>query len=454
MKATRYDGTDARRVLTGMITDPVVATRIAARWHADGLFASPWENKVGAWCVEHARKYGVAPGPAIETIFIADPGRNPDETAAIEKFLGSLSDAYAANGSAPAAEYIIDLAGRLFDRVALKRDAEAVLAELELGNVEAAKAKFTAHRLVDFGPGAVDMPDSDEAYWTDVYSEDDTRPLFEYRGALGEFVGAEFSRDAFIAFQASEGRGKSYFLMDCVAVALRQRCRVGYFVTGDMSRKQAGRRLGRRFAMRPRKDGNYKVPTDWEETGYVPVLEERQYEAVTPYEAYRLAHKYSEGRNRLRIITYPAATASAATIEQTLKEWAREGWVADVVVIDYADILAPPPGLKDEQEQVNANWLHMRRLSQTLHCCVITATQANAASYEATTMRRKHFSRDKRKYGHITAMIGVNQTEEEKRVGVYRWNWLKRRDADYRESDCVYIAGNLDLGCPAIISKR
>jgi len=141
-------------------------------------------------------------------------------------------------------------------------------------------------------------------------------------------------------------------------------------------------------------------------------------------------------------------------IASILGEWAREGWVADVVIVDYADILQPYPGVSDRRDQINENWKMLRRISQDYHCLVLTATQSDAGGYDTKLLRRSNFSEDRRKHDHVTAMLGLNSTVEEKRLGITRVNWLDRRDRDYVEDEQVYVAGCLGIGCPIILSVR
>jgi len=123
----------------------------------------------------------------------------------------------------------------------------------------------------------------------------------------------------------------------------------------------------------------------------------------------------------------------------------------DVVVIDYADILLMESG-DDNRNKINECWKQLRRLSQTWHCLVITATQSDAASYTAGTMGRQHFSEDKRKLAHVTGMIGLNQTEDEKEEAIMRLNWIARRESHYVERKCIYVVGCLPIANPAIKS--
>ena len=75
-----------------------------------------------------------------------------------------------------------------------------------------------------------------------------------------------------------------------------------------------------------------------------------------------------------------------------------------------------------------------------------------AASYTASTIRRSNFSEDRRKNDAVTGMLGINATEEEQGMGVFRLNWTKRREKAYTESRCVHVAGCLHLGRPHVKS--
>ena len=92
-------------------------------------------------------------------------------------------------------------------------------------------------------------------------------------------------------------------------------------------------------------------------------------------------------------------------------------------------------------------------MSQEFHCLVLTATQADAESYDRGLITLRNFSNDRRKNDHVTGMIGLNTTTEEKDMGIYRLNWLKRRDAAFSERQQYKVAGCLDIGCPVMLSS-
>ena len=84
---------------------------------------------------------------------------------------------------------------------------------------------------------------------------------------------------------------------------------------------------------------------------------------------------------------------------------------------------------------------------------MVTATQTNAKGYTDELIRRGNFSEDKRKLAHVTGMVGLNQTEKDKRQGIYRVNWVMLREAAYFKSRCVVAAGSLDISCPVMFAS-
>jgi hypothetical protein len=133
--------------------------------------------------------------------------------------------------------------------------------------------------------------------------------------------------------------------------------------------------------------------------------------------------------------------------------WERQdGFVPDVVAVDYADILAPDKDTEkfDFRNQSNITWQRLRSLSQERHCLVLTATQAAASAYGKETLAMSDFSEDKRKFAHVTSMFGLNRTSREKALGIMRMNQLTLRDSFSDESNFVTVLQCLERGRPII----
>jgi hypothetical protein len=151
--------------------------------------------------------------------------------------------------------------------------------------------------------------------------------------------------------------------------------------------------------------------------------------------------KLSSGEDNFKMVVKPNDSISANGIRAKIREWDREGWSPDVVVVDYADILAPSSKTQEARESINNTWKRLRAISQEFHCLLLTATQADAASYTAPLIRRSNFSDDKRKYAHVTGTFAINQTEDERKMDVTRVNWIVLREQEMSEKRVFYAAG-------------
>jgi len=181
-----------------------------------------------------------------------------------------------------------------------------------------------------------------------------------------------------------------------------------------------------------------------------PIIERKRLEAVDARKAFR-AWSRLDKIGRFRLMVHSSGSFSAEKLSSWIGDTEREGWVPDVVVIDYADLLALPHGT-EKREGIDESWRRLRRLSQDFHCCVVTATQGDAASYRAGLIRAGNFSDSRTKNDHVTAALGLNVGDEDRDRGVTRVNWLKRRDDAFAESWQVAVAGCLSVGCPLVVS--
>jgi hypothetical protein len=470
LKVERYESTKERAVLVGMVTDAAVLGRIASRWKGD-LFLSPYANAVAGMCVEHFRAHGVPPGRGITSLFAswAEEGRSEDTVALVESFLTGLSDEYE-RSDPPAAPHVLDMAGEHFNRVRLIRLREELDAHLQANNLEKAEQARAACDPVDLGPGSNFDLLGDRAAVEACFREADQIDLFSYPEALGNFFRGTLQRDFLLAFFAPEKTGKSWWLMDLAYRALLGGNRVAYFDCGDMSEEQVGRRFLSRVAEHPYipgEDGLWpyaaKVPNWIEPPGVGDECahvnhDDRVFDGPLSFKiawraARRLIRQQLGTSKNLRTSFHPNSTINVAGIREKLVAGKREGWIPDVVVIDYADILANPPGrYENGRDAINATWKQLRALSQELHCLVVTATQADADSYDKKLLSRKNFSEDKRKFAHVNAMCGINVTAAEKEREVYRLNWVMRREGPFSWNKVVHAAGCLAVGNPAVKS--
>ena len=334
--------------------------------------------------------------------------------------------------------------------------------------------------------------------------------------ALGEFWNEQFTRDSFVAIMGSEKKGKTFMMMEIAMRGMSSGCHVALFQAGDMTEDQQLMRFWIYLAKKSNKKkycvgmwlpeldcklnqfdncpnpdfrekehksifkGVENVDKEISENFLIKCFQEnpnykaccgcksfqgtvwlKRQESVNPLtwkEAYKGAHHWQhEHRKEFKLCTYSNETLSIMEIKSLLGLWERsEGFVPDVIIVDYADILASDPDCKrlDFRHQQNKIWQRLRALSQDRHCCVVTATQAAASSYGKYSLKETDFSETKTKYAHVTAIYGLNQKPEEKKIGLMRLNAIMVRDEGFVISDHITILQRLQIGRPFLGSYK
>lgn len=464
MKVTRtYAADQERTLLTAMILHSPVLERISGRLNgSDKHFRSRWANTVSHWCLEYFRRYGKAPRKSIYQLYAKHAASSGDKESneVIESFLEGLSQDAARQTKSMNEQFLVDMASEYFCKVRLERLQQELEGSLERNDTAAAEEALKSYERIAFSSHDWTDP-TDSRSIQEALTMEEHQSLIQFSGGLQEFLSPYFERDAFISFVGPEKSGKSFWLMEVAWRAMLQHRRVLYYVIGDMSQHQVMRRLLCRALRRPLRPKTVEIPYQIIREGKNVRLRSKTKEFKNPITVSRavegmqeILKKTGSLKSRLRLKCCGAGELAASQIEQDVRDEVRKEWIPDVVVVDYADLFAPEPIAKgwDFRHQQNESWKVMRRISQNNHLLFVTGTQAAATSYGATLIRKSDFSEDKRKNAHVTGMLGINQTSEEKKQCIYRLNWVFLRDGGWADNEVVHTAGNWLLASPCIVS--
>ena len=470
MKIEKRDGSLERRVLIGHLVDDGVCAAIDAQWGhgaGRGLYRTKWANIVGQWASTYYRKYGKAPAQAIQSIFEAWATDHQDKATIelVERFLASLSDQYVDLAKESNRPLTLDLAAEHFNKVRIANLNETLEGHVSQGDLQKALAAIHSFGKVELGVGAGIDVLQDEAAITRALKASKEPPLIEYPGAMGELMGRALCRDGFISFFGFEKAGKSFWLLDVAWRGLLARRKVAFFMVGDLSEEQVMGRFITRAARRPllpAKDVKYPLSIEHDPDEPEATIQHELRNWGKPLSskvalkacAGIMSRKVKSKDTYLRLSVHPTKSLSVTGMKAILQGWEHaSGWSPDVIVCDYADIMAPVDSrTQDKREQVDATWAALRALSQERHCLVVTASQTNAQAYKVRTITRSNFSEDHRKLAHTTGVLGLSVTDEEKGGGCTRLNWIVLRGADYVSGKCVHAAGCKALANPCVKS--
>lgn len=461
MIVENYDGKDERTILTALIVSDEALAKIAPKYEGE-MFTSRSSNTIARWCCDYYKRYNKAPRHVIGSLFSdwASSGKDRDTVKLVEEFLSSLSGEYERLSGEVNPNFVCDLAGKHFNRVRasrLKDSLEVALAANDLDRVDALINKYTR---VELGSDAGADIFLDDVEIDTAFAETD-EGFFTYgSGALAEFMGDVFGRDTFVSFLAPEGTGKSWMLMDTAFRAMCARRKVAYFECGDMSKTQVKRRFYARAARRPWRAKTIRIPQEITISKTDPIVTFATREFTEPLEKQAasaacrkiMKSKVKSKHSYFKLSCHETSTLSVKKLKGILDNWDRQGWVPDVVVCDYADLMPPSRNYEKKIDQIESVWEDLRALSLARHCCIVTATQSTRPSYEAWVLGKQHVSECKKKTAYVTALIGINQTDKEKVNQVFRFNLIKLRSEDYVQNRVVYVAGCLAIANPCLRS--
>lgn len=503
IKKQVVDGSVERKFLIGIIMSDRFIKESSSFYDAS-LMESKAILKIADWCFTYFQRYNKAPGKHIKDIFEAwEDKLDKSERELIKGLLVGVSNEYE-RADKLNVEYLLDITEKHFRQLSIKKLASQVKGLAAEEQVEEAEALISAYKRVGRPSSLGTNPFGNADLIRTAFEEVET-PLFTFPGRLGRMFNPILTRNQFVALMGPEKRGKTWWLNEFAVRAAKARCNVALFQIGDMSEGQVTVRLCVRIAgksnlpyytgvkiLEPIPDcllnqnGRCKRKKckgiveefdpehirEYFEKGIhhkpcIECMDERFFKGsfwyrhriidkpLTWREAFKIGNKFL-GRIRgrdFKLSVHPSDQLTVTGLKNILDNWeAFEDFIPDVIIIDYADNLAPDERKEEYRHQQNRTWKMLRGLSQERHCLVITATQANAASYKQASLGMENYSEDKRKYAHVTGMFGLNQTPNEKRQGIMRINTIVLREGEFNVEDEVQVAQCLQLGKPCLFS--
>lgn len=443
-----------RRVLSNLI----MSTPLLAKIRPVGdpsMFESTMSRTVATWVWEYFDRIGDAPGKAIKDIYMRRKRELRESDAELVMvFLDTCSDEWMPTNEKNSQ----DMAVEYFQERALAMLHERIGRNLASGDISAG---YLA--VAEFARPNVRVKESvsmfsDAGAVVEAFNDTEEH-VFQFPGELGVVLGP-FTTDDFVAFIAPPKRGKTWWLMVSAFVAALKGKRV-LFVSLEMTKKQMVRRFWQMLTgcsrygenapwplLEKHDDGRYtlvdrEVPTKKVETdpGGVEEIQAR----------IRRASRYG----RLELRTFPTGSLSVKGLRSEITAMATyENFVPDVVIVDSADIMDHGNARVEVRHLINNTWQGLRGLGLELGCLVITASHTGTETMDGEKdASAKNVSEDRRKVAHVTKLVAINQTEQEKARGVYRISCSTTRDGAVI-FDEVVCTNNLAIGRPYLECAR
>lgn len=462
MKIDKIDNTKERKLVTLLIMNEEFCRRIINGVNPKHLKV-PYSTHVVAWVKEYFETYGTCPTTSIQDIWESKRRSLNDDSLSesIATFLGNLADEYTPSDYKDIEYHLQDCEAYLRD-LELERLEDQVKAKRMAGKLDEAEALIANYkRNSSVRAEGVSLMDDIDTY-EKAFSEGTMEPLFTFKGALGKITPPLYRGDFFAILSITKG-GKSFALQHVADCALEASNTV-LMINLEMRADAFHQRLWRCIHMAPLVSGSYSVPQFNADIEPGKEPDDSTMWRIGQRTVYRDAVSFTNKEDIKRTLkmryrggdivqlTLPAWTTTVADIEAILDNYEYYNHKKfDVVVIDYADLLG---GFEREEyrNRLNQIWLNLRRMAQERNVCVATVSQSNAEGIDGKAITLSALAEDKRKATHVTAMMALYGTEEERNAGRVKMKCLVTRDKTAGIGE-VTVLQQLDLGQFYIDSK-
>lgn len=346
-------------------------------------------------------------------------------------------------------DFAIQNAIKYLKKRSLKNFSEDIDAYINSGDIEKAENCVTKFRKVEVASGdGVSLLDDFDIITSSFTEEQDL--LFCYPGDFGKLLGA-IHREDFVSFLAPMKAGKTYQLIDFGIESLKNNLKVVMYSL-EMSRINMIKRVWTALSGQITKDIEIEIPyfeSDGTKYRVEKKILKKKASSVLEVQKKQKSLKRLFRGGAFRIYSEPAYSLTVESLENKLDDLAYEGFFPDVIIVDYADIMAPSDRT-DYRNQIDGIWKRLRALAQKRKAVVVTASQTNRGAI-SREVEAEDTSEDIRKLAHVTSMVAISKTKYCKKNKLVIFSQLAIRDGE-PEMRKVIATQNLSLGRPILES--
>ncbi|MFW9871900.1 MAG: hypothetical protein ACFFG0_02280 [Candidatus Thorarchaeota archaeon] len=451
----KIESTIERDILTGLIVSKDFLFKISPKVDKYS-FSQKFSQLLAGWCIEYYLKYGKAPGKDITSLIESKKTSLIDQAtiSMIETFLQNANERYKEFGFN--VEYNIDRAIEFFRKSNLNKLIEKIRGCTLSNDLEKADHLIANYRKVEkqYNTG-IDVWSDISANIMALRSEEEQNRILSFGGGLGKLI-RPFRRKDFIAFVGPGKRGKSFWLIELAIMASLNGLNV-IFISLEMTEAEILLRIQQRVMgmLEPDERGNDI------EIFEIPYFDQRD-EVYTRKEKIKrlnpedVANKFKAMESfvgsKFKVFYYPAESIKASDIKILIdNERDYNGFVPDVLLVDYPDILAPEY-VTETRHQIDKTWKILRSISQEYNLLEGVVSHTKTATFNRD-IRQDDLSEDYRKLNHVTWAGAINQSEDDKDMGIMRLSIIADRFKRFNTNREAIITQCLDIGAVHLDSR-
>lgn len=455
MKREKLNALSEKDVIVGLIVSDKFCREIIPTLKPKDLEIE-YTRIIASWIIWYYGKFKCAPKTDILKLYRSKIEEIKDEDLQenILSFIESVNKDFESVKNFNE-EFMIQKSVQYLKSRSLKNLVSDIDSYVQMGDLQKAEETLTHYRKVEAnGSDAISLLHDVEKIVNSFLDEEDF--LYQMPGAYGKVIG-KINRNDFIAFLAPIKRGKTWHLMYSAECALQAGLKVVYF-SCEMSQEKMIKRFWRGLSGQCDVDEEGIDFPYFEENGQGKFIIKHKTinrKAVSFSDVskkQKVMQKLFRGGD-IRLFAVPTDSMTVRQMEMKLEDLIYDGYIPDVIVIDYADILAKNEEDRgnDYRNQLDGIWKRLRGLAQKLNVAIITASQSTRDTINKD-VKASDVAEDMRKLAHVTAMVSLNQTPEEKQQNIMRVKQLIVREegSEFKEAICLQ---SLKISCPVLDSK-
>lgn len=480
-QVNRLDYSREKQILVNLILNNEYCRRVLPVLEPE-YFRSRSAVRIISWVSDYYGSFKSAPRGHIRDIFENESqGLDPDEKDQIETVLSHIEEVISTDNQN--IDYLVDVAYKFCKNRLIEIQVAAASKHITEGKFdlaeEALAKRFEANILMNKAVAWNDRGLIKDTISYMIHKDDPDTAFFRFPGRLGQFIG-NLERAWFVAFIAPSKRGKTIYMAETIIAAIQQGLNVVFFSL-EMPTKQVFARVLKCVVGNRPSDEEYEVMSpvfDCEHNqkgkcdksqrqGFGEIyMDDRRltYEEASGWQvctecrgtidfepaAWKIPVKkkplneseYFAKSNafmrlygkRCRTFFYPSKTAGVADFVNDLDALEHnENFIADVVVIDYADLIKPAKG-GEKRHVLDDIWEDLRAVEQSRNLLLVTASQTNRGGKDSKYLKDTDIAEDYSKIAKLDLGIGLCQTDEMKEEGMMNFNKVVYRHGEFVQS--------------------
>lgn len=139
---------------------------------------------------------------------------------------------------------------------------------------------------------------------------------------------------------------------------------------------------------------------------------------------------------------FPTGTMRASDLRRLIEHYKAQGITFDLVIVDYADLMAPERVTDNVQENSKSIYVNLRGLAMEEGFACLTATQTNREGAKKAVATATDVAEDFNKIRIADVVISINKTEEERALNQARLHFAASRNQ--RSGFSLKVEQNID----------